>query len=204
MATQMFFPDERIALFIDGANIWHTMQALGWDMDYELLVEYFAKMARVIRPYYFTAVKDDNSPEDSVKKLVRLLSHRGYKVVSKTALAQRNANSASGYSWKGNMDVEIAVTMLQAAKFLDHLVLFSGDGDFCFLIQALQEMGKRVTVVASHEMPEGKPKMTADSIRRQADNFIDINQLKGKVAFDVKIRTAAMLAMTPKARPSAP
>jgi uncharacterized LabA/DUF88 family protein len=80
---------------------------------------------------------------------------------------------------KGNMDIELAIDVLEMAEHLDHVVLFSGDGDFRRLVEAVQRKGKRVSVVSTIRT---SPPMVADELRRQADNFIELDELKSQIA----------------------
>ncbi len=161
-------PSERIALFIDGANLYSAARALGFDMDYRKLLEEFRKRGRLIRAHYYTAILEDQefSP---LRPLVDWLDYNGYAVVTKPA--KEFTDAAGRRRVKGNMDIEIAVDMFEAAGFADHLVLFSGDGDFTSLIEAVQRRGCRVSVISTIK---SNPPLAADDLRRQADNFIDL------------------------------
>ncbi|HEY4355972.1 MAG TPA: NYN domain-containing protein [Acidobacteriaceae bacterium] len=183
-----FYPTERTAVFIDGANLYHTMKELGWDLDFGLISGYFAKQSLLMRPYYFTALRDEGG--DPVVKLASWLRSNGYSVISKPLKTQSN-HSAGTYHLKGNMDVEITVYMIGIAQHVDHLVLFSGDGDFSFLIERLQDMGKRVTVVSTLR---SKNKVCADDLRRQADFFLDLEDLNKFFNRDAVARTKAAIA----------
>lgn len=171
--TVTFYPTERIALFIDGANLYSAAKALGFDIDYRKLLDEFKKRGVLIRAYYYTAIaeNDDYSP---IRPLVDWLDYNGFTLVTKPA---REFIDAQGRKrWRGDMDIEIAVDMLQMAETTDHLVLFSGDGDFRALVEAVQRKGRRVTVVSTMK---SQPPMTSDDLRRQADNFVDLADLGG-------------------------
>jgi uncharacterized LabA/DUF88 family protein len=86
---------------------------------------------------------------------------------------------------KGNMDIELTVDAMRLAEALDHIVLFSGDGDFRSLVAALQQMGKRVSVVSTLQT---QPPMVADELRRQADQFVDIADLEQLICRDPATR----------------
>jgi uncharacterized LabA/DUF88 family protein len=162
---------DRLALFIDGANLYSAAKALNVDLDFRKLLDVFAAKGRLIRAYYYTALieGDEFSP---VKPLVDWLDYNGFTVVTKPV---KRYTDAQGHSrTKGNMDVEIAVDMLDLAPHLDHVVLFSGDGDFRRLVQAVQAKGVRVTVVSS---VKSQPPQISDELRRQADAFIDLSDL---------------------------
>ena len=166
-----FYPTDRLALFIDGANLYSAAKALGFDIDYRKLLDEFKKRGVLIRAYYYTAIaeNDDYSP---IRPLVDWLDYNGFTLVTKPA---REFIDAQGRKrWRGDMDIEIAVDMLQMAETADHLVLFSGDGDFRALVEAVQRKGRRVTVVSTMK---SQPPMTSDDLRRQADNFVDLADL---------------------------
>ena len=167
----IFYPQERIALFIDGANLHSAAKALGFDIDYRRLLALFAAKGQLLRAYYYTAVMEeqDYSP---LRPLVDWLDYNGFRLVTKPA---REYTDAQGRKrWRGDMDVEIAVDMLEMAAHADHLVLFSGDGDFRCLVEAVQRKGARVTVVST---VKSQPPMASDDLRRQADHFIDLSDL---------------------------
>jgi uncharacterized LabA/DUF88 family protein len=77
------------------------------------------------------------------------------------------------------MDVELAVDVMEMGGHVDHIVLFSGDGDFRRLVEAVQKKGVRVTVVSSIKT---QPPMVADELRRQADIFVDLGDLAPHIA----------------------
>lgn len=165
---RMLDPQERVALFIDGANLYSTAKALGFDIDYRRLLDEFGRRCRLRRAYYYTALVEDQdfSP---IRPLVDWLDYNGYTLVTKSAREYTDAQGRRRF--KGDMDVEIAVDMLEAAAWLDHAVLFSGDGDFVALVEALQRRGVRVSVLSTIR---SNPPMTSDDLRRQCDQFIDI------------------------------
>jgi len=171
--TVTFYPTDRIALFIDGANLYSAAKALGFDIDYRKLLDEFKKRGLLIRAYYYTAIaeNDDYSP---IRPLVDWLDYNGFTLVTKPA--REFTDSQGRKRWRGDMDIEIAVDMLQMAETADHLVLFSGDGDFRALVEAVQRKGRRVTVVSTMK---SQPPMTSDDLRRQADNFVDLADLGG-------------------------
>ncbi len=171
----MFYKDERLALFIDGPNLHLSARALGFEIDYKLLFEVFQERGKLLRAYYFTALLE--SPESSaIRPLTDWLEYNGYCLISKPA---KHFTDGMGITrTKGNMDVDIAVTAMELVMTarLQHLVLFSGDGDFRPLVEALQRQGVRVSVVSTR-LSQPSP-MIADELRRQADNFIELNDLR--------------------------
>lgn len=166
-----FFPNERTALFIDGANLYSASRNLGFDVDYRNLLEYFRKKTNVIRAYYYSAVleTEEYSP---LKPLTDWLAYNGYTLVTKAAKEFTDATGRRRV--KGNMDIELAVDMLELADRLDHVVLFSGDSDFRRLIEAVQRKGVRVSVASSIRT---SPPMVADELRRQADQFLELAEI---------------------------
>ena len=166
-----FLPNERVALFIDGANLYSASRNLGFDVDYRNLLEYFRKRANTIRAYYYSAVleTEEYSP---LKPLTDWLAYNGYSLVTKAAKEFTDATGRRRV--KGNMDIEIAVDMLELADKLDHVVLFSGDADFRRLVEAVQRKGVRVSVVSSIRT---SPPMVADELRRQADQFVELSEI---------------------------
>lgn len=166
-----FYPTDRLALFIDGANLSSAAKGLGFDIDYRKLLEEFRKRGVLVRAYYYTALVEDQE-YSPIRPLVDWLDYNGFRLVTKPA---REYTDAQGRKrWRGDMDVEIAVDMLEMAQHADHLLLFSGDGDFRVLVEAVQRKGARVTVVST---VKSQPPMASDDLRRQADNFIDLADL---------------------------
>ena len=166
-----FYPTDRLALFIDGANLYSAAKGLGFDIDYRKLLEEFRKRGVLVRAYYYTALVE-NEEYSPIRPLVDWLDYNGYRLVTKPA---REYTDGSGRKrFRGDMDVEIAVDMLEMAEHADHMVLFSGDGDFRKLVEAVQRRGSRVTVVST---VKSQPPMVSDDLRRQADNFVDLADL---------------------------
>jgi uncharacterized LabA/DUF88 family protein len=186
----MFYEQERIALFIDGANLYAAARGLGFDIDYKRLLEMFASKGRLIRAFYYTAVIEDQE-YSPLRPLVDWLDYNGYTMVTKPTKEYTDAMGRRKI--KGNMDIELAIDMLEMAQYLDHAVLFSGDGDFRRLVEAVQRRGVRVSVVSTLR---SQPPMVADDLRRQADRFIDLLDLAPQVmrVRDESQRASAMVA----------
>ncbi len=167
-----FYPSERIALFIDGANLYATAKALGFDIDYKRLLVLFRSKGRLLRALYYTALAEDQE-YSSIRPLIDWLDYNGYTMVTKPT---KEFTDASGRrKIKGNMDIELTVDAMELAQHLDHIVLFSGDGDFRTLVEALQHKGKRVSVVSTMNT---QPPMVSDELRRQADQFVDLSDME--------------------------
>ena len=167
-----FYPTDRLALFIDGANLYAAVKTMNFDIDYKKLLEEFRKRGILIRAYYYTAIVEDQE-YSPIRPLVDWLDYNGFTMVTKPV--RRYTEQSTGVTrTKVNMDIEIAVDMLEIAPSVDHIVLFSGDGDFRRLIDAVQRKGVRVAVVST---VKSQPPMVSDDLRRQADTFVDLQDL---------------------------
>ena len=169
-------PHERIAIFVDGANLYSAARALGFDIDYKSLLELFSAQRRLVRAYYYTALVEDQE-YSPIRPLVDWLDYNGYTLVTKPTKEFTDATGRRKI--KGNMDIEIAIDVMEMAKKVDHIVLFSGDGDFRRLIEAVQRKAVRVSVVST---VRSSPPMVADELRRQADEFIELQDLAPQIA----------------------
>ena len=168
----MFYNNERIAVFIDGANLYATAKALDFDIDYKKLLLMFKSKATLVRAYYYTVLIEDQE-YSPLRPLVDWLNYNGFTLVTKPV--KEFTDNLGHRKIKGNMDIEIAVDMMNMSDKVDHMVLFSGDGDFRRLIEAVQNKGVRVTVISTNST---NPSMIADELRRQADYYEDIKNLK--------------------------
>ncbi|MBG0809259.1 NYN domain-containing protein [Methylosinus sp. H3A] len=177
---------ERIALFIDGANLYATAKSLGFDIDYKRLLREFQGKGRLIRAFYYTALIEDQE-YSSIRPLIDWLDYNGYAVVTKPT--KEFVDSLGRRKVKGNMDIELAVDAMEMAEHIDHMVLFSGDGDFRSLVEAVQRKGVRVSVISTITT---QPPMIADELRRQADEFVDLIHLVGKIGRDPGERAERM------------
>ena len=184
---------EKIALFIDGANLYATAKALGFDIDYKRLLREFQSRGYLMRAFYYTAVIEDQE-YSSIRPLIDWLDYNGYSVVTKAT--KEFVDQTGRRKVKGNMDIELAVDAMEIAEHIDQMVLFSGDGDFRSLVEAMQRRGVRVTVVSTIST---QPPMVADELRRQADVFLDIVELQPKIGRDPAER-AAREAREPRER----
>ncbi len=179
-----FYPTERIALFIDGANLYATAKALGFDIDYKRLLNLFRQKGQLVRALYYTALAEDQE-YSSIRPLIDWLDYNGYTMVTKPT--KEFTDSTGRRKIKGNMDIELAVDAMRLADSLDHIVLFSGDGDFRGLVAALQQKGRRVSVISTLHT---QPPMVADELRRQADLFVDLADLEQQICRDPASRPA--------------
>jgi uncharacterized LabA/DUF88 family protein len=173
---------EKTALFIDGANLYATTKSLGFEIDYKRLLREFQSRGNLLRAFYYTAVIEDQE-YSSIRPLIDWLDYNGYTVVTKAT--KEFVDQSGRRKLKGNMDIELTVDAMELAPHIDHMVLFSGDGDFRSLVEAMQRRGVRVTVASSLST---QPAMVADELRRQADVFLDIADLRSKVGRDASER----------------
>lgn len=172
----IFYKEERMAMFIDGANLYAASRGLGFDIDYKRLIELFAGRARLVRAFYYTALIE-NEEYSPIRPLVDWLDYNGYAMVTKPTKEYTDAFGRRKI--KGNMDIELAIDVMEMADQVDHIMIFSGDGDFRRLVEAVQRRGKRVSVVSTMR---SSPPMVADELRRQADNFIELQDLAPHIA----------------------
>lgn len=170
------YPDDRVALFIDGPNLYSSARGLRFDLDYARILRFFRERSKLIRAFYYTALPDSREEQHiPIKPLVDFLGYNGYSVVTKST--KQYEDPYGNKRTKGNMDIELAIDMLKSAAHLDHAVLFSGDGDFRRLVEAVQSEGVRVTVISTVRT---SPPMCADDLRRQATTYVDLQDLKAE------------------------
>ena len=175
---------EKTVLFIDGANLYATTKGLGFDIDYRRLLKEFQSRGNLLRAFYYTALIEDQE-YSSIRPLLDWLDYNGYTVVTKPA--KEFTDSTGRRKVKGNMDIELTVDAMEIAEHIDHMVLFSGDGDFRPLVEAVQKKGVRVTVISTIST---QPPMIADELRRQAYVFLDLASLQSQVGRDPSERPA--------------
>ena len=185
IANIPFYPEEKLALFIDGSNLYAAARALEFDIDYRLLLKWAADQGRLVRALYYTALIEDQE-YSPIRPLVDWLDYNGYTMVTKPT--KEFVDAQGRRKIKGNMDIELAIDMMEMADNVDHIMLFSGDGDFRRLIEAVQRKGVRVTVVSSIKT---SPPMVADELRRQADHFLELEMLANAIQRAGGPRTAA-------------
>lgn len=177
---------EKIALLIDGANLYSATKALGFDIDYKRLLKEFQSRGYLLRAFYYTTLIEDQE-YSSIRPLLDWLDYNGYSVVTK--LAREFTDAQGRRRVRGSMDIEIAVDAMELIGFVDHIILFSGDGDFRSLVEALQRKGIRVSVVSTIAT---QPPLIADDLRRQADVFVDLVELQPKIGRDPAERQGRM------------
>jgi len=167
---------EKIAIFIDGQNLSATCHALGLEMDFKRLLQVFSEQGRLVRASLYTTMFGDHE-DNPVKPLMDWLQYNGYRIVTKTV--HETTDSSGRRKTRGSMHVELACDVMDMVETLDRVYLFSGDGDYRALVAAVQRKGVRVSVVSSLKTPTP---MIADALRRQADEFIELDTLADRVA----------------------
>jgi len=192
-----FYPTERVAIFIDGANLYATAKALGFDIDYKRLLALFRTKGHLVRALYYTALVEDQE-FSSIRPLVDWLDYNGYTMVTKPT--KEFTDALGRRKIKGNMDIELTVDAMRLVEHLEHVILFTGDGDFRALVAAMQMRGCRVSVVSTLQT---QPPMVADELRRQADQFIDLADLESQIARDPAARPVREPGARESRRPAA-
>jgi uncharacterized LabA/DUF88 family protein len=176
--------ESRIALFIDGANLYATAKALGFDIDFKRLLMEFQSRGTLVRAFYYTIFEEDQE-YSSLRPLIDWLDYNGYTVVTKPP--KEFIDFSGRRKVKGNLDIELAVDAMELAEHVDQIVLFSGSAHFRSVVEAVQRRGVRVTVVSTIS---SQPPMIADELRRQADVFTDLVELQSKLGRDPSVRPA--------------
>ena len=172
----MLKANEKTVVFIDGANLYATSRGLDFDIDYKKLLAMFRDRSDLIRAYYYTVLIEDQE-YSPIRPLVDWLDYNGYTLITKPA--KDFTNSSGRRRIRNSINVDLAVDMLEIAERVDHIVLFSGDGGYHRLIEAVQRRGTRVTVISTVATNAAA---IADELRRQADSFVDLNTLRGDIA----------------------
>ena len=158
----------RVAIFIDGANLFHAGLQLGLEIDYAKLLYCLTEKAKLLRAFFYTGVDRTNEKQQGFLLWMR---RNGYRVVSKDLVQFPDGSK------KANLDVEIAVDMINLAPYYDTAVLVSGDGDLAYAVNALSYQGVRVEVVSIRSM-------TSDSLIDVTDYFVDIETIKQYIQKD--------------------
>lgn len=170
-----FYASERLALFIDGSNLYAAARSLDFDIDYRRLLNFFEKKGILVRAFYYTTLAEDQD-YSPIRPLIDWLDYNGYTMVTKPM--KEFTDPAGRRKSKGNMDIELAVDVMEMTDSVDHIVIFSGDGDFRRLVEAVQRRGRRVSIVSTIK---SQPPMVADELRRQADVFVELDDLAADI-----------------------
>lgn len=167
-------------VLIDGMNLYRTAKTLGFEIDFKKFLAELGSYGNVVRTKYFTCVDEDDD-DSAVIPLLDWLSYNGYSVVAKSVRAFTDSEGRNRI--KGKIDVELTVDAMEAARYVDKIILVSGNGDFCSLLESLKRQGKRCTIISS---VASDPPMCADSLRRQADELIDLAKIRHKISRERK------------------
>jgi uncharacterized LabA/DUF88 family protein len=171
-----------LALLIDGANLHATARTLGFEIDFRRFLLEFRSRGTLLRASYYTVVIE-HEDFSWLRPLIDWLAYNGFTVITK--LAEEFDDGEGRRKFKRNMRVELAIDAMELAGHVDQIVLFSGDGDFSPLVEAVQQRGVHVTVVSTMR---SQPPMVADELRRQADVFTDLVELKPVISRTVEGR----------------
>lgn len=169
-------PREKTVVFIDGANLYATARGLDFDIDYKKLLTLFREQSNLVRACYYTVLIEDQK-YSPIRPLVDWLDYNGYTLVTKPAKDFTDSNGRRRI--RNSIDVDLAVDMLEIAERVDHVVLFSGDSGYRRLVEAVQRRGARVTVIST---TAGNAPSVADELRRQADHFVDLREIRNEIA----------------------
>ncbi len=155
----------RIAIFIDGANLFYSAMELGIEINYTKLLQCLTADSKLLRSFFYTGVDSNNDKQNNFLLWMR---RNGYRVIAKELI-----EFADG-SKKGNLDVEIAVDMMTLIGCYDTAVLVSGDGDLAYAVNAVSYRGIRIEVVSLRSM-------TSDSLINVADAYVDLEEIKDQI-----------------------
>jgi uncharacterized LabA/DUF88 family protein len=170
---------ERVAFFVDGANFYQTARNLNIDIDYRRMLTSFVGDAYLLRAHYYTAMADDQE-FSSLRPLIDWLDYNGFQITTK-AMREFTDNNGQRRRVRPSLDVDLTVDAMTLAEKVNHIVLFSGDGNYRALVEALQKKGVKVTVVSSLKT---NPSMVSDELRRTADHFLDLADLTERLCRD--------------------
>jgi uncharacterized LabA/DUF88 family protein len=158
----------RVAIFIDGLNLFHAALQLGIEIDYVKLLCRLTQSSRLLRAFFYTGV---DASKEKQQGFLLWMRRNGYRVVTKEIVA------VAENCKKPNLNVEIAVDMITLAPYYDTAVLVSGDGDLAYAVSAVSSLGSRVEVI-------GLQTMTSDSLIDVADYFVDFDSIKQHIQKD--------------------
>lgn len=162
---------DRVAVFVDGANLYMTLKALRFEVDFSKLKKHLSRYGKLVRLNYYTAIHTDKvTGRKKIKTLIDYLEFNGWTLVTKDAQEFMDGRT------KGNMDVEFAIDALNAHSYAEQIILLTGDGDFTYLVQEIQRHGTVVRCISAEPM-------ISDRLRRRVDEYIDLNSLREQIVF---------------------
>lgn len=163
---------ERVALFIDGANVYAAAKRLGWNFDHRKILEHFSRTGRLYNAFYYTAVP--YPMDDKQKRFVDALTYMGYTVRTKSLRESADGESNETIHRRANLDIDLVTDLLSTVDLYDTAILLTGDGDFERPVEILRAKGKRVVVVSI-------PEMTSYELRNAADEYVDLKEIRANV-----------------------
>jgi uncharacterized LabA/DUF88 family protein len=169
-------PGGKSALVIDGQSLHYAAKALNFEVDFRLLMEEFEKRTSILRAYYYATVSERDSA--AVRPLLDWLQYNGFTVRIKPFKGHDDGEGRR--RTKRSMGIELTVDAMEIAKHVENIFLFSGDGDLRSLVEALQREGVFVTAVSSLRTKPAP--MVSDELRRQADAFLELDDLRSAIA----------------------
>lgn len=167
---------DKVAIFIDGGSTYAAAKSLNIDIDYKCLPAAICPKAKVVRAAYYTVAVERPDEFRPMQSLLDFLSYNGFIVT-----AREVREYEGGRRERGSIAVDLALDALELSAHVDHVFILTGDLDFLPLIEGIQRRGRRVTIVSTVNA-------CADELRRQADTFIDLVDIKGIISRDLSTR----------------
>lgn len=155
----------RIAIFIDGSNLFYAALQLGIEIDYTRLLSRLTSGSKLFRAFFYTGVDRANEKQQGFLLWMR---RNGYRVIAKDLVQLPDGSK------KANLDVEIAVDMLTLSDCYDTAVLVSGDGDLAYAVDAASYKGVRIEVISLRSM-------TSDTLINVSDRYVDLDIVKDDI-----------------------
>ncbi|MEL7069203.1 MAG: NYN domain-containing protein [Cyanobacteria bacterium J06581_3] len=156
---------DRIAIFIDGSNLFYAASHLNIEVDYRRLLSSLVRGRRLLRAYFYTGVDPQNEKQ---RGFLLWLNRHGHRVVSKELTHLPDG------SRKANMHVEMAVDMMRISEYCPNITLLGGDGNLAYALQVLSQRGTFIEVVSLQSM-------TSDSLIDLADSYTDLADLRDAI-----------------------
>ena len=156
---------DRIAIFIDGSNLFYAASHLNIEVDYRRLLSSLVRGRRLLRAYFYTGVDPQNEKQ---RGFLLWLNRHGHRVVSKELTHLPDG------SRKANMHVEMAVDMMRISEYCPNITLLGGDGNLAYALQVLSQRGTFIEVVSLQSM-------TSDSLIDLADSYTDLADLRDDI-----------------------
>lgn len=173
---RLWRPEEKTAVFIDGANFYQSARLLGLTCDYGKLLDFLRQRTSLLRVYYFTTVPRLDSGPVGVKRLLDYLEFNGFDVIVREG--REYSDSKGVPRLKGNMNIHLAYKVADLLSSLEHVILFTGDGDFVPVVERAKDAGVRVSVVSTLGPMDRAQPMVSDDLRRAADVYCDLRDMR--------------------------